>query len=81
MHPQTQAEQYALTIAALEEKLLAFMERYQQLTDENEALKQSLQSIADAPVNGTENQGNYIWQAITIIIDDILPTTLPLQEE
>lgn len=58
MLPQTQAEQYAITIAALEGKLLIVMDRYQQLTDENEALKQNLQSITDIPAKGTENQGN-----------------------
>ena len=58
MLPQTQAEQYAITITALVGKLLTVMDRYQQLTDENEALKQNLQSITDIPANGTENQGN-----------------------
>jgi len=58
MLPQTQAEQYAITIAALEGKLLTVMDRYQQMTDENEALKQNLQSITDIPANSTENQGN-----------------------
>lgn len=44
MHQQTQSQQYALTIVALEEKLLALMDKCQQLVDENEAFKQSLQN-------------------------------------
>ena len=41
---QAQSQQYALTIVALEEKLLALLNKCQQLEDENEAFKQSLQN-------------------------------------
>ena len=44
LHQQAQSQQYALTIVALEEKLLALMDKCQQLVDENEAFKQSLQN-------------------------------------
>ena len=41
---QAQSQQYALTIVALEEKLLGLLNKFQQLEDENEAFKQSLQN-------------------------------------
>ena len=41
---QAQSQQYALTIVALEEKLLGLLNKCQQLEDENKAFKQSLQN-------------------------------------
>ena len=38
--PQEQSHQYALTIAALEEKLLALVQKHQLLQKENEKLKE-----------------------------------------
>ena len=52
---------YALTIVALEEKLLALMDKYQQLADENEAFKQSLQNT-----NINEDDKGILLQCIGI---------------